>query len=144
MLLNLRKISLVNQRKENDCVVACLAMVTGLGMEEIEEELVKGGGEAPFTETDYIPFLVRHNIYPEYINNGFSNILLDDSVYLMLCSGANSLSSAHMIVGIMYKGHMTIFDPNDDLENIRYYSSATYNDGNIPVFQYILLKDCSL
>lgn len=144
MLLDLKKISLVNQKRNNDCVVACLSMVTGLGMEEVEEELINAGGEAPYAVTDYVPFLVRKNIYPEFIISSLNEVILDDTIYLMLCSGAHNPATAHMIVGTMYKGCMQIFDPNDNLENEKIYCSAKYSKGEIPVFQYIALTDCSI
>jgi hypothetical protein len=144
MLKDLREITLVNQTEKDNCVAACLSMVTGIDLEKVEQELKISGGEAPYSSEDYIKFLVRKNIYPEYSGRGMKELLSDDTIYLMLCSGAFNPATAHMIVGVMYKGCMQIFDPNDNLENEKIYCSAKYNKGDIPVFQYISLTDCEI
>jgi len=144
MLMNLREISLVKQTTKNNCVAACLSMVTGIGIETVEKELQKANGVAPYHAEDYLKFLVRENIYPEYSGRGMRELLSDDTIYLLLCSGSFNPASAHMVVGLMYKGQMQILDPSDDLENEKIYCSVKYNNGDIPVFQYISLTDCEI
>ena len=143
MLLKPRKISHIRQTKSNNCVAACLAMVTGKDIEQVEFDLKMDGFEAPYTNEAYIRFLVQNNIFPERIGYTLQGPLLDNTVYLMTCSSPCSAASAHMIVGAMYKGVMMIKDPSDSLEREKIYSDKGFLEGSIPIFEYLALADCS-
>jgi len=143
-MLKLRQISHIKQTKKDNCVAACLAMITGISIEEVEAELISAGGVAPYSSEIYIPFLVRHNILPERCHRLTGDILIDNSIYLMICASSVSPRAAHMIVGLMTHGEILVLDPNDDLENRNYYSTNDFRNGNIPIFEILSLTDCSL
>ncbi len=142
MLLTSREVTHVVQTTDHNCVAACLAMVTGMSIQWVENQLQEDGYKEPYCSEAYTRFLVQNDILPERIGYVMNGPILDDSVYLMICPSALGSKNAHMIVGVMNHGYMQVLDPNDDLTGEKIYSSVDYEDGNIPVFSYLLLQDC--
>jgi len=144
MLLKTREVSHLRQTRSDNCVAACLAMVTGKTIEDVEGELLFSGFKTPYSEAAYIPYLVRNNIFPEKISYTMRGPLLDNTVYLISCSSKLTAGAFHMIVGVMHEGTMIIKDPSDNLEKENIYSDKGFIDGSIPTFEYLALVDCEL
>lgn len=142
-LLDIRKIEHVSQTNSQNCVAASLSMVTGISIEGVEKQLHNLGYREPYQNEAWVSFLVQNNIYPELTSTLLIGPLQDDSIYLCSCV-SKSGSGAHMIVLICYKGAIWIKDPSDDLENKQYYTMQNFQDGTIPIFEYVKLTDCSI
>lgn len=143
MLLDIRKISHQKQISEFSCVPACLSMVTGVSQEIIINEMERDGHKMPFPNESAVRFLCREHVHMENISGSTQMALMIGRVYLLACPSSVSEKSAHMIVGLANEHGLQILDPADDLTSEKIYSSHDFTNGNIPVFNYSLLTDCS-
>jgi hypothetical protein len=114
MLLKHNEIKLVQQRRDDDCVIACLAMVTGLSYEQILVDFELRDLHLPFREDAILPALVRYNIFPSLVVaiGGLSHIPTSTVSYVSGPS-LNVLGGMHaFIITCDEAGAFKIFDPS--------------------------------
>lgn len=139
-----RTISLVKQTKNNNCAAACISMVTGESIEEVEMELQADGGKAPYGLDHIVRYFTRHGIYMEKIHSGLQTPILDDSIYIATCPSYTVAGESHMICLAVNHGSVQVLDPSDNLEEEKIFSLGVPVEGWIQCFEYFKLYDCTI
>lgn len=128
------EIKLVQQLDMSTCAHACLAMVTGESIEDIIIELGNGGDKEKeqdgLTERALLRFLVNHMILPE-ARQTIGNPFYDYGVYKVAAPSLNRAGRLHsLIVTQRPKNGLSIYDPNDGREGVKWWPQNTMMDKN--------------
>lgn len=132
------EIELVRQPSPNTCVHACLAMVTGLPVAQIVDEL-----PAPAGPEHYNAWLVRHSIRA----GDPTELMLRGELYLLSVASRNLLGKLHMIVADLRHDYgstgLRIWDPVDGVEGKTAWTTEDWEAGLVSWAHGIRLVDCS-
>lgn len=109
-MLKPSEIQLVDQTGDADCGAACLAMVTGFSVDEVVFNMQQNDIELPYDIPQVARYLVRQDIYLEQVAGVMNANLLDESVYLGICSSSGQIGY-HIVVATVIDGEVTFFDP---------------------------------
>lgn len=140
-LLNIRQINHQKQSGKFNCVSTCISIVTGIDEIAVRDEIEIDGFQMPFNQDACNRFLTRHDVHCSKLSHG---TFIEGGVYLISCASPVSPRSAHMIVGFVHLGYMSIIDPANDLKTEQFYSSIDFSENMIPCFEYYLLQDCKI
>lgn len=117
-------IKLVTQKRDNDCVLACLAMVSGKNLDEIHQLCLDFKGDISYSgitllETLYLLTKLQIN-YILYAHP----IIVSDRLYMLTVPSLNMQGGNHCI--IVYSDeflNFTVLDPaQEDGKDYRYYT----------------------
>lgn len=118
MMLEIDDIKLVEQKGSDDCVAACLSMITGEPLESI-------GMKTPVSDAVCYPWLVRRNILPIRQSDLMSVPFFDGNVYLIGCLSKGTKQPHSIVVKITDDAH--VLDPNGEYTNSDINSIPIYS-----------------
>ncbi len=129
-----RDIGLVRQPTSNSCSHACVAMVTGLEIDEVLQAM-----PAPAGPEHYVQFLCRQQIHvgppAEKLHFG--------AVYLLTMASKNLLGKMHLVVlDLRDEQAPKLFDPVDGVEGREAATLAEFMDGRLGWAHGNALTDC--
>lgn len=104
-----KEIKLVKQPTPWSCAHSCLAMVTGVPVQEIIDEFVLERG---LTTTETLRWLVRHDIMPVPDVAAVGHFLRSGGTYLVTVPSLNFPATLHMIVIRANSDGFEIYDPS--------------------------------
>ena len=117
----MNNIKLVNQRSDNDCVLACVAMVANVSYEDAFKAFE--GYEAPYSDISLARALLRLGLWYDI---GNLKMGIRGETYLVTVPSLNIKAVNHCIVlQLDEKGWGKIFDPQNGRANKLFYKNYT-------------------
>ncbi len=111
------KIKHVQQEKNNDCVLACIAMITG---ERLEDMYKKYKIDLPLSDDDMIKILTLNGFVCE---KQLDSKIHSDNVYIVTVPSLNIERLNHAVVFDM-QNEFILHDPNKGVNGRKFYDSA--------------------
>lgn len=142
--LKAHKVKFVQQRTDVDCVVACMAMITGKTYEETAEqlEMISEGEGAPYSSLSYIPLLVHNNLFLQNMT-GTPWSHLYNGVYLCGCTSLNFVNRMHVVVVLVEEnGNITILDPQCGRDGKFFLTAEDYETERFNPMEWQLVFEC--
>ena len=138
------KIALVTQPTAESCVHACLAMVSGVDVQDIIKDL---GDDNGLTDDELLAWLVRRHILPLEIGAArHVHPFPVQGIYLATVPSLNLQGRGHQIV-IEANGDYVVYDPNNGYKGREFYPKDALkpsSDRTLGGYWHVCyLKDCS-
>lgn len=118
---NQMKIKLVNQREDNDCVLACIAMVTGKKYQYLRD---KYSPKLPMNLDEQNIILVKEGIYPREVKD--NRYLSKGGLYIVATPSLNKPGVMHALVIDCQTDDWKVYDPQKGRPCYKYYIKATF------------------
>lgn len=127
-MLNIDEIKLVKQTGRNDCVPACLSMVTGIPLAEIISEL-----GTPVDDKEAYMWLVRNDILAIRQSDLISAPFFQGNAYLAGCLSKHTKQPHSILIVVI--DDIVVLDPNGEWQSD--------DIGEIPIYCLDRLVDCN-
>lgn len=110
---------IINQRSNDDCVLACIAMTAGVSYEKAKEVLTELKLECPLSTESAALILVKLGCWLD-LQSPFC--LFKSQTYIITVPSLNFPGLNHAIVGVTDKdGFLDVYDPQNGIEGKKYY-----------------------
>lgn len=121
----MKLINLVRQPTGDTCTSACLAMITGIGVEDVINEFHQKWKDQ---ESNPSEFLKVHGFEHEIHTDPFNNCVDWGYVYLVTVPSLNIEGGLHHIILDTSGDSEMVYDPNNGKKDKRYYVNWTRKD----------------
>lgn len=117
------RIQHVQQPTNNSCVSACIAMVTGMPIEQVMEEF---HDKYCTHEIDVYNYLVQKGFLVRIANS--VDLIMENRLYIVHVASVNAPAVLHEIVVDTRNEDLVVYDPNDGKEGKEIYVSHTLKE----------------